>query len=70
MDEKAFRTLRTGDRVVVEYLGERHEATVVESVYGDRWQQTIVVEFESGAVWAPTAEQVIRRAEAAGQPKG
>jgi hypothetical protein len=62
MDEKAFRTLRTGDRVVVEYLGERHEVVVKEPVYGDRWQQTIVVEFDSGAVWAPKAAEVVRRA--------
>jgi hypothetical protein len=32
---------------------------VVESLYGDRWMKSIVVEFDSGAVWAPKAAEVV-----------
>lgn len=61
MDKQAFNELWEGDRVAVNYLGERHEVTVIQSVHGDRWAETIVVRFDSGATWATKAEQVIER---------
>jgi len=50
--------LKAGERVVIEYLGERHEVEVVASTVAHRWGELVTVRFASGAVVARHYEGV------------
>jgi len=50
--------LREGERVAIDYLGERHEVEVVASTVADRWGELVTVRFASSAVVARHYEGV------------
>ena len=60
MTQNEAEQLRTGERVAIEYLGERHEVEVVHSTVAHRWGELVTVRFASGAVLAKHYEGVRR----------
>jgi len=52
MTQNEAEQLREGERVVINYLGERHEVQVVASTVADRWGELVTVRFTSDAVVA------------------
>jgi len=58
MTQNEAEQLREGERVVIEYLGERHEVEVVHSTVAHRWGELVTVRFASSAVVATHYEDV------------
>jgi len=50
--------LKAGERVAIDYLGERHEVEVVHSTVAHRWGELVTVRFTSGAVVATHYQDV------------
>ena len=64
MTQNEAEQLKAGERVSIEYLGERHEVEVVASTVADRWGELVTVRFASGAVLARHYEDVRLGSEA------
>jgi len=58
MTQNEAEQLREGERVSIEYLGERHEVEVVASTVADRWGELVTVRFPGGAVVATHYQDV------------
>jgi len=52
MTQNEAEQLKAGERVAINYLGERHEVQVVASTVADRWGELVTVRFPSSAVVA------------------
>jgi len=58
MTQNEAEQLKAGERVAIDYLGERHEVEVVASTVADRWGFLVTVRFTSGAVVAMPYQDV------------